>query len=60
MFWKFALRFGYTCSTVSKPLRGSGCRMALVTSARLLMSLLSTEPLSSINFRAVVNRVLMS
>ena len=60
MFIRFAPRFGNTCRPVSKPSSGSGCRIALVTSARLLTSWASTSPFSPMNLRVVVSRAFRS
>ncbi|CDQ42152.1 hypothetical protein BN1047_00001 [Mycolicibacterium neoaurum] len=55
-----ATRFGYACRPVSRPSRGSGCRIAVVTSDRLLMSLVSGVAFSSRNFRVVDSNVFRS
>ena len=50
MFTELAARFGKTCRPVSRPLRGSGCRIALRHVGEVVDVLGQHPPFSSRNF----------
>ena len=60
MFVEIGDRFGPTCKPVSRPSRGSGCRIVFVVSASLSMSWISTSPFLSTKPRVVVSSWLRS